>query len=75
MMFADLIDPVDFVEHLQSLGFEIHPDMALVEIVDLVRNNDSAGAGQGYFDSLASPNLNVHPDIRDALQATRPRQK
>ena len=67
MMFADLIDPIDFIEHLQGLGFELDPQAALPALIQQVRDQDHDGHAQAYFESLKSGDLNVHPEIRDAL--------
>lgn len=64
MMFADLIDEIDFIEHLQTLGLAVANDASLAEIfVQVQAALEDSNALREYLVSLTQPQLNVHPDV------------
>ncbi len=69
MMFADLIDDIDFVEHLHQLDSTIPADASLAQVVQQIETQTQCGeAIRGYLNSLQDPALNVHPDVRTAAK-------
>lgn len=67
MMFADLIDQVDFIEALQGLGQSVTADSDLSEVVaQLDLHNPEV---LGYLTSLLDPELNVHPEVLNQVSS------
>lgn len=74
MMFADLVDEIDFVQRLQTIGFVLHPGSALDELIQQVNTQLQDGPRerterlQTLVGELMENRGLVLPEIIDSLQ-------
>lgn len=73
MMFADLVDQVDFLQGLSQRGVPVDVDTPMVEamrIVEEVRgalSDEQLAQLDAFFVYLKSDQVTLHPDVADVL--------
>ena len=73
MMFADLVDQVDFLQGLSQRGVPVNEDTPLVDamrIVEEVRgamSDEQWAQLEGFFTYLKSDQVILHPDVANVL--------
>lgn len=73
MMFADLVDQVDFLEGLSQRGLPVSADTPLVDAVRMVEEMRGAMSVEqlaqleAFFAYLKSDQVTLHPDVADVL--------
>ena len=73
MMFADLVDQVDFLEGLSQRGLPVNADTPLVDAMRIVEEKRGAMSEEqwaqleAFFAYLKSDQVTLHPDVADVL--------
>lgn len=73
MMFADLVDQIDFLEGLAERGLAVNADTPLIDavrILDQTRSemsDEQRAQFEAYFEYLKSDQVTLHPDVADVL--------
>lgn len=73
MMFADLVDQVDFLEGLSQRGLPVNADTPLVDAMRIVEekrgamSDDQLEQLEAFFAYLKSDQVTLHPDVADVL--------
>lgn len=68
MMFADLVDEVDFRERLQQLGADLPADADPATCIRLVQAQGVVGV-EALVDALLSEPGLLQPEVKQALEA------
>lgn len=73
MMFADLVDQVDFLQGLSQRGVPVNEDTPMVDAKRIVEEMQSTMSGEqlaqleAFFAYLKSDQVTLHPDVADVL--------
>ena len=73
MMFADLVDQVDFLQGLSQRGVPVNEDtpmadaMRIVEEVRGAMSDEQWAQLEGFFKYLKSDQVTLHPDVANVL--------
>ena len=73
MMFADLVDQVDFLQGLSQRGVPVNEDTPMVDAKRIVEemqskmSEDQLAQLEAFFAYLKSDQVTLHPDVADVL--------
>ena len=73
MMFADLVDQVDFLQGLSERGVPVNEDTPMVDAMRIVKEVQSAMSEEqlaqleAFFVYLKSDQVTLHPDVAAVL--------